>query len=96
MLLRNGNVLDAFAQFIDRMIAVIAITGVKCRIEHHAEKSTTHKLCKIMREHVTASVSKTFQGHIDREQGLISLVENCCSAIHVHSYIKERRLCYFN
>ena len=26
MLLLNGNVLDAFAQFIDRMIAVIAIS----------------------------------------------------------------------
>ena len=32
MLLLNGNVLDAFAQFINRMIAVIAISV--CRLFH--------------------------------------------------------------
>ena len=39
----------------------------------------------IMQEHVAASVSKTFQGHIHRVHvGFNFIIEKYCRAIHVH------------
>ena len=62
---------------------------VKCRIEYHAEKSTTHKLCCYARAG-GSKCDKTFQGH---SEGFNFTLQKCCSAFRVilHSCLKEHR-----
>ena len=55
---------------------------VKCRIEYHAEKSTTHKLCYYAR--ARGKCQQDIPGLKRLGVEFNFMIEKCCSAIHVH------------